>query len=118
MLSFLVERKLCDPAIADVFQLASAAHRAAARLQGDGARIHYLGSTFLAEDGRCLCLFESESLSLTDQLNRVEGLSFERISRAFSIQSPSLINGTYPLDHQSSLRAATSNTFRSFPVIP
>jgi hypothetical protein len=118
MKTFIVERNLSGFECADVFRLASAAHRAATSLSGGGTRVYYLGSTFLPEDGRCLCLFEADCIDVVDCLNRAEVLPFERIRRAFSIPSPTVMDQFLPWDQNSSRRVAASNTPRTSSLNP
>ncbi len=102
METFIVERKLPGFQFADVFLLASAAHRAAKSLRCDGKQIYYLGSTFLPEDGRCLCVFEADCADVLDGMNRTQKLPFERISRALLIPSPTDADQFLALDQRSS----------------
>jgi hypothetical protein len=118
MKTFIVERNLSGFEFADVFRLASAAYRAATSLSSEGNRIYYLGSTFLPEDGRCLCLFEADCIDVVDRLNRTEALPFERIRRAFSIPSPTVMDRSLPWDQSSNRAVAASNTRRTSSLNP
>jgi Protein of unknown function (DUF4242) len=118
MKTYIVERNLSGLEFADIFRLASAAYRAAATLSSDGGRVYYLGSTFLPEDGRCLCLFEADCIDVVDRLNRAEALPFDRISRAFSIPSPTVMDRSLPWGQSSSRKVAASNTRRTSSLNP
>lgn len=118
MRTFIVERNRSGFEFADVFRLASAAYRAATSLSSEGNRVHYLGSTILPEDGRCLCLFEADCIDVVDRLNRTEVLPFERIGRTFSIPYPTVMDRFLPWDQSSSRQAAASNTRRTSSLNP
>lgn len=61
MQTCLVERDLTGINMADLHGVTAAAMRHAANMRADGDRIYCLGSTFLPQEGRCLCLFEAKN---------------------------------------------------------
>ena len=92
MQTFIVERQLSGIQAGDLYQMAAAAHRQAIRKRGAGARIYYLGSTFLPDDGACLCLFEARDRALVEDLNREANLPFLRVRAAMLLaQAPALV---------------------------
>lgn len=64
MQTCLVERDLTGINMADLHGVTAAAMRHAANMRADGDRIYYLGSTFLPQEGRCLCLFEAKNAAV------------------------------------------------------
>lgn len=76
---FLVERDLSGTSLSDLSQIKTAAIRQAEKMYDDGDRVRYIRSTFVPQDGRCLCLFEAKNIDVVTQLNRDALLPFERI---------------------------------------
>lgn len=85
MRTFLVERDLAGVSAADLLCLAAATMREASRMRDLGDRVHYLGSTCLPQDGRCLCLFEARDEEVLISLNRSANLPVERILPAIAL---------------------------------
>ena len=83
---FLVERDLTGISLADLTGTKAAAIRQAQQMDDEGDRVRYLGSTFVPEDGRCLCLFEAKSADIVRQLNYAARLPFERIVPVLELQ--------------------------------
>jgi hypothetical protein len=88
MQTFLVERDLTGISMADLHSVTAAALRHSAHLREAGDRIYYLGSTFLAAEGRCLCLFEAKDETVVVALNRAARLPAERIVPAMTLAMP------------------------------
>ncbi len=88
MQTFLVERDLAGISMADLHGVTAAAIRQSAFMREAGDRIYYLGSTFLAQDGRCLCLFEAKDSSVVAALNLAARLPAERILPAMTLAMP------------------------------
>jgi Protein of unknown function (DUF4242) len=86
MKTFLVERDMAGFSLAVLHSAKSAAIRQALRMTQDGDRIEYLGSTFVPDDGRCLCLFRAKNAEVVSILNRNAGLPFERIVCAAQVE--------------------------------
>ena len=82
---FLVERDLSGTSLSDLSAVKAAAIRQAEKMFDDGDRVRYLRSTFVPEDGRCLCLFEAKNIDIVTQLNRDALLPFDRILVALDI---------------------------------
>jgi hypothetical protein len=83
---FMVERDLRGTSLSDLNSYKAAAIRQAEKMYDDGDRVRYIRSTFVPEDGRCLCLFEAKNIDIVTQLNREALLPFERIFVALDIQ--------------------------------
>ena len=82
---FLVERDLSGTSLSDLSAVKAAAIRQAEKMYDDGDRVRYIRSTFVPEDGRCLCLFEAKNIDIVTQLNRDALLPFDRILVALDI---------------------------------
>lgn len=82
---FLVERDLSGTSLSDLSAVKAAAIRQAEKMYNDGDRVRYIRSTFVPEDGRCLCLFEAKNIDIVTQLNRDALLPFDRILVALDI---------------------------------
>jgi hypothetical protein len=54
-------------------------------MRADGDRIYYLGSTFLPDAGRCLCLYEAKTPDIVADLNRQAHLPADRIIPAMTL---------------------------------
>ncbi len=76
---FMVERDFEGILMADLASTKDAAMRQAQKMYDDGDRVRYIRSTYVPEDGRCLCLFEAKNADIVIQLNREARLPFERI---------------------------------------
>jgi hypothetical protein len=82
---FMVERDLNGISMADLAGAKAAAIRQAEKMYDDGDRVRYIRSTFMPEDGRCLCLFEAKNADVVTQLNREANLPFDRIVPAMEM---------------------------------
>ncbi|MGL4321276.1 MAG: nickel-binding protein [Paracoccaceae bacterium] len=85
MQTFLVERDLAGISMADLHMATAAALRHSAKMREAGDRIYYLGSTFLPEEGRCLCLFEAKNAEVVAALNSAARLQVSRILPAMTL---------------------------------
>jgi hypothetical protein len=88
MQTFLVERDLAGISMADLHGVTAAALRHSAHMRAAGDRIYYLGSTFLAAEGRCLCLFEAKDETIVAALNTAARLPAARIVPALALAMP------------------------------
>jgi Protein of unknown function (DUF4242) len=83
---FMVERSLKG---IPMDQLAAAQQRAistAEQMTAAGTPIKYLRSTFVPEDGRCMCLFESGSCETVEALNRQAQIPFDKVGPALDLR--------------------------------
>jgi len=82
---FMVERSLKG---IPMDQLAAAQQRAihtAEEMTAAGTPVRYLRSTFVPEDGRCMCLFESGACETVEALNRTAQIPFDRVTPALHL---------------------------------
>ncbi len=85
---FMVERSLKG---IPMDALAAAEQRAidtAAQMSTQGSPIRYLRSSFVPEDGRCMCLFEAADAQRVETLNRQANLPFDRVVSALDLPAP------------------------------
>lgn len=50
-----------------------------------GTPMRYIRSTFVPDDGRCLCLFEAESAENAKRLNEEAKIPFTRVTSALDL---------------------------------
>ena len=82
---FMVERDLSGTSLVDLNGVTAAAIRQAEKMYDAGDRVRYIRSTFISEDGRCLCLFEARDADVVLQLNRAARQPVDRIVAATEI---------------------------------
>jgi hypothetical protein len=85
MKTFLVERDLDGISMPDLHGLVAASLRQVVRMREEGDLVHYLGSTFLPEEGRCLCLYQAKDKTVLGELNRAARLPAVRIIAAIAL---------------------------------
>ncbi|MGL4238811.1 nickel-binding protein [Tabrizicola sp.] len=85
MKTFLIERDVEGISLADLHGLIAANRRHAALMCDNGDLVHYMGSTFLPGDGRCLCLFQAKDEAVLSSLNAAARLPVERIVSAIAL---------------------------------
>ncbi|MDF2231735.1 DUF4242 domain-containing protein [Albimonas sp. CAU 1670] len=82
---YMVERSLKGISMEDLAAAQSAAIAAAGDMRGRGEEIRYIRSTFAPSDGRCMCLFESDSADRVRALNDAAGLPYDRVVEAMDL---------------------------------
>lgn len=85
MKTFVIERDLAGVSAADLHMLAARTRRQVLRMRDDGDLVHYLGSTFLSVEGRCLCLFQAKDEAVLISLSRQANLPVDRIVVAVQV---------------------------------
>ena len=58
------------------------------RLAKNGGQIRYVRSTFLPDQSRCICIFESSSRDLVRKVNETAQIPFTRIQAALDFSFP------------------------------
>lgn len=101
MKTFLVERDVGDTSAADLFGMAAANWRVAGQMLEEGDRIYYLGSTYLPQDGLCLCLFTAKSAEVVARHSDVARLPLRRICDAMMFGG---MNSAVPMRTSDMLR--------------
>lgn len=82
---FMVERSLKGIPMDQLAAAQQRAIRTAAEMSAAGTPVRYLRTTFVPEDGRCMCLFESGSCEAVEALNRQAEIPFERVTPALHL---------------------------------
>ena len=85
MTVYLVERELGGITMEQLAGAQRAAIATSERFSADGTPVHYLRSTFLPDEGRCLCLFEARDPASVREVNEAAGLPFSRIVEALDL---------------------------------
>jgi hypothetical protein len=93
MQTFLVERDLTGISMADLHGMTAASLRHAALMRHEGDRIYYLGSTFMPQQGLCLCLYEAKDRAVVAALNQLANLPSQRIMPAMTLAMPPVAIG-------------------------
>jgi hypothetical protein len=78
---FMVERRLPGMTMARLMAGQQSALAAAARTD-KAARVRYVGTTYIASESRCLCLFEAPDREAVRAVNEAAALPFSRIVQA------------------------------------
>jgi hypothetical protein len=85
MKTFLIERDVAGISAADLHGMVAASLRQVALMREDGDLVHYLGSTFLLEEGLCLCLYQAKDAAVLTTLSQAARLPVRRILPAIAM---------------------------------
>jgi Protein of unknown function (DUF4242) len=85
MTVYMVERNLKGIAVSDLAAAQKLAIKTSNAYAAGGTPMRYIRSTFAAEDGRCMCLFEASSADDVKRLNEKAKLPFLRIVEALDL---------------------------------
>jgi len=85
MTVYLVERDLKDIDLAALAGAQQAAIRQAAAMQDQGVQVRYIRSTFVPNEGRCMCLFEASSSDIVRALNDDAQIPYGRVVEAIDL---------------------------------
>jgi hypothetical protein len=85
MAVYMVERALPGIAMNDLAAAQQAAIAKAQEMSGAGTPVRYIRSTFVPQDGSCMCLFEAASASMVQALNDAAKLPYTRIIEALDL---------------------------------
>lgn len=85
MRTFLIERDLPGVSMPDLHGLVATSLRQVARMREQGDLVHYLGSTYLPEEGRCLCLYQAKEAAVLVGFNATARLPVKRIVDAIAL---------------------------------
>ena len=85
MTVYMAERNLAGIAMDDLAQAQRSAIAEAETMTAEGTEVRYIRTTFLPDEGKCMCLFEAESAEVVERLNRAAELPFERIVEALDL---------------------------------
>jgi hypothetical protein len=82
---YMVERNLKGVAMNDLAAAQKAAISAANAYAAKGTPMRYIRSSFVPEDGRCMCLFEATSAEDVKRLNDEAKLPYSRVVEALDL---------------------------------
>lgn len=85
MTVYMVERDLKGISMEDLAGAQKAAIATAGDMSGKGTPVSYIRSTFVPNDGRCMCLFEAESADVVQSLNDTAGLPYTQVIEALDL---------------------------------
>jgi Protein of unknown function (DUF4242) len=85
MKTFLIERNVEGISMPDLHGLIAASLRQVARMRDEGDLVHYLGSTYLPDEGLCLCLYQAKDATVLAGLSRAARLPVKRIVSAVAL---------------------------------
>jgi hypothetical protein len=86
MAVYMVERDLKGIAMHDLAAAQKSAIATAEAMRGEGSDVHYMHSSFVPGDGRCMCFFEGASADQVKALNDRAGLPYNRITEALDLR--------------------------------
>ncbi|MFV2034479.1 MAG: DUF4242 domain-containing protein, partial [Halocynthiibacter sp.] len=85
MIVYMVERNLKGNSMEDLGGAQKAGTAKAAEMTAAGTDVKYIRSTFMPDDGRCMCLFDSNSETDVKRLNDEAGIPYDRVVTALDL---------------------------------
>lgn len=85
MTVYMVERSLKGISMEDLGGAQKAVIAKAAEMTAAGTEIGYIRSTFAPDDGRCMCLFDGNSVADVERLNDEAGVPYDRVVVALDL---------------------------------
>jgi hypothetical protein len=85
MKTFMVERSLKGIGMEQLGGAQKAAIDKASQMTKSGTPISYLHSTFVPDDGRCMCIFQANDAKDVERLNRECNIPFDKVTEAMHL---------------------------------
>ena len=85
MTVYMVERALKGITADQLAAAQKAAIKTAEALSREGRQVRYIRSTFVPQEGTCMCLFESDKADTVKALNDAAGLPYNRVVEAMDL---------------------------------
>jgi hypothetical protein len=85
MTVYMVERSLKGISMEDLGGAQKAAISKAAEMTAAGTEIDYIRSSFAPDDGRCMCLFDGNSVADVKRLNDEAGIPYDTVVEALDL---------------------------------
>lgn len=85
MAVFMVERSLKGIAMDDLAAAQKAAIETSKQFTRQGRPVEYLRSTFVPDDGRCMCLFSAPSEDDVKAVNDTARIPYDRVTPALDL---------------------------------
>lgn len=95
MATFIVDRVVPGLTTELLLEAQRLLHEAARRVSKGTDTVRYLRCTFMAEEHRCICLFEAPSAAMVKTVNDIAQVPFRRIQPATEFTEPGTT--TYPV---------------------
>ena len=93
MATFIVDRVLPGLTTDLVLEAQRLLYQAARRVSAGADRVRYVRCTFVAEEQRCICLFEAPSAEVVRRVNEIAQVPFRRIQVAIEFTAPGTSTG-------------------------
>lgn len=85
MTVYMVERELKGIQMEQLAAAQKQAIQTAEAFTAEGKPVRYIRSTFVPEEGTCMCLFEAESEAHVSEVNETAEIPFSRIVEALDL---------------------------------
>ena len=85
MTVYMVERSLKGISMEDLGGAQNAAITKAAAMTAAGTKIDYIRTIFAPDDGRCMCLFDGNSVADVKRLNDKAGIPYDCVVEALDL---------------------------------
>ncbi len=85
---YMVERELPGITLEQLAAAQRAAIETSETFTSQGKSVRYLRSTFVPEEEKCMCLFESASPDLVKQVNDAAQIPYTRVIEALDLNRP------------------------------
>ena len=93
MATFIVDRVVPGLTAELLLEAQRLLHQAARRVSGGADTVRYVRCTFVAGEGRCICVFEAPSAELVRRVNDIAQVPFRRIQPATEFSAPGTSTG-------------------------
>jgi hypothetical protein len=85
MKTYMVERSLKGISMEQLGEAQKSAIDKAAQMTKAGMSVSYLHSTFVPNDGRCMCMFQANDARDVERLNRDCNIPFDKVTEAMHL---------------------------------
>ncbi len=96
MATFIVDRVMPGLTPELLVEAQRLLHQAALRFSGGAETVRYLRCTFLAEEQRCICLFEAPSADAVRRVNDMAQVPFRRVRPCTEFSAPGTTTAAQP----------------------
>ena len=93
MATFIVDRVVPGLTSELLVEVQRLLHEAARRVSRGAETVRYVRCTFVAEDERCICLFEAPSAEVVRRVNEIAQVPFRAIQLAIEFSAPGTSTG-------------------------
>ena len=93
MATFIVDRVVSGLTTDLVLEVQRLLYQAAKRVSAGPDMVRYVRCTFVAEEQRCICVFEAPSADVVRRVNEIAQVPFRRIQSAIEFSAPGTVTG-------------------------